>query len=296
MFRGSMVALVTPMSEDGSVDFDAVERLVEFHADNGTDALVVAGTTGESATLTELEYIELVRRVVACTRERMPVIAGSGTAATSRTIALTRHAMEAGADACLLVTPYYNKPGQEGLYRHYRAVADAVPIPQILYNVPGRTACDLLPETVARLAELPNVIGIKEATGSIERARQVRELVGDRLDLYSGDDPTARELMLDGAHGVISVTANVAPKLMQEMCAAALAGDAAAAAAVDARLAALHKGMFVESNPIPAKWALHAMGLIGPTLRLPLTELESGNRATVADALAQAGIQLQNGA
>lgn len=296
MFRGSMVALVTPMSDDGLVDFDAVERLVEFHAGDGTDALVVAGTTGESATLTEQEYIELVHRVVTCARERMPVIAGSGAAATSRTITLTRHAMEAGADACLLVTPYYNKPGQEGLYRHYRAVAEAVPIPQILYNVPGRTACDLLPETVARLAELPNIIGIKEATGSSERARQVRELVGDRLDLYSGDDPTARELMLDGAHGVISVTANVAPALMREMCAAALAGDAAAAAAVDARLAALHKALFVESNPIPAKWALHAMGLIGPTLRLPLTELESGNRATVADALAQAGIQLQNGA
>lgn len=290
MFRGSMVALVTPMSDDGSLDFEAVERLVEFHAGNGTDALVVAGTTGESATLSEQEYLQLVHRVVTCARERMPVIAGSGTAATARTVALTRGAMEAGADACLIVTPYYNKPGQEGLYRHYRTVAESVPIPQILYNVPGRTACDLLPETIARLAELPNVVGVKEATGSVERARQVRQLVGDRLDLYSGDDPTARELMLDGAHGVISVTANVAPTLMHEMCAAALAGDATAAAAVDARLAALHKALFVESNPIPAKWALYAMGLIGPTLRLPLTELDSGNRAAVADALAQAGI------
>lgn len=296
MFRGSMVALVTPMGDDGALDFDALEYLVEFHAEHRTDALVVAGTTGESATLSEQEYTQLVHRVVACARTRMPVIAGSGTASTARTVALTRRAMEAGADACLIVTPYYNKPGQEGLYRHYRAVADAVPIPQILYNVPGRTACDLLPETVARLAELPNIVGIKEATGSLERARQVRDLVGDRLDLYSGDDATARELMLDGAHGVISVTANVAPALMHDLCVAAMAGDAAAAAALDARLAALHKALFVESNPIPAKWALYAMGLIGPALRLPLTELEAGNRVAVADALAQAGIQMQLGA
>lgn len=293
MFRGSMVALVTPMDEAGALDLAAFDRLIDFHIEQGTDALVVAGTTGESATLTAVEQGQVVRRAVSRARERIPVIAGSGAASTANTIALTRQAMEAGADACLIVTPYYNKPTQEGLYRHYRAVADAVAIPQVLYNVPSRTSCDMMPETVARLAELPNVIGIKEATGSLERAHRIRALAGDKLDLYSGDDATARELMLDGAQGVISVTANVAPALMKEMCAAALACDTAAAATADARLAGLHKGLFVESNPIPVKWALHAMGLIGPTLRLPLTDLDPAHHDAVADALAQAGIALQ---
>lgn len=295
MFRGSMVALVTPMGQDGSIDFDAFDRLIEFHIEHRTDAIVVAGTTGESATLDETEHMTLVHRAVTTARERVPVIAGSGSASTAKAVQLTRHAMEAGADACLIVTPYYNKPPQEGLYRHYRAIADSVPIPQILYNVPGRTACDLLPDTVARLAELPNVIGIKEATGSLERARRLRELVGDRLDVYSGDDATARELMLDGAAGVISVTANVAPARMHAMCAAALAGDAAEAASIDAGLSALHQSLFVDANPIPVKWALAAMGLIGGALRLPLTPLADAHRAAVTDALAQAGIQFTNG-
>lgn len=293
MFRGSMVALVTPMGDDGSLDLKALDRLVEFHVENGTGALVVAGTTGESATLASAEHAQLLRRAVASAKERIPVIGGSGTASTATTIALTRQAMEAGVDACLIVTPYYNRPTQEGLYRHHLAVAEAVPVPQILYNVPSRTACDLSPETAARLAELPNVIGIKEATGSLERARRIRALCGDRLDVYSGDDATARELMLDGACGVISVTANVAPALMAEMCRTAIGGDAAAAAAADAKLAALHKALFVEPNPIPVKWALQAMGLIGPGIRLPLTPLADGCRAEVARALGDAGIAVQ---
>ena len=293
MFRGSMVALVTPMGDDGSLDLPAFDRLVEFHVEQGTCALVVAGTTGESATLSAAEQAELVRRAVNRARERVPVIAGTGTASTATTIAHTQQAMAAGVDACLIVTPYYNKPSQEGLYRHYRAVAETVAVPQILYNVPSRTGCDLLPETVARLAEFPNIVGIKEATGSLERARQLRTLCSGRLDVYSGDDATARELMLDGGQGVISVTANVAPKLMAEMCASALAGDAAAAASADARLAGLHRALFTESNPIPAKWALHAMGLIGPALRLPLTPLADAKHDEVAQALLQAGIAVQ---
>ena len=293
MFQGSMVALVTPMGDDGSLDFKALERLVDFHVEHGTGALVIAGTTGESATLTMPEHAQLLRRAVARARERIPIIGGSGSASTAQAIALTRQAMEAGVDACLIVTPYYNKPTQDGLFRHYRAIAEAVPVPQILYNVPGRTACDLLPETAARLADFPNVIGIKEATGSLERARQLRTLCGTRLDVYSGDDATARELMLDGACGVISVTANVAPALMAEMCGAAVAGEAAAAGSADAKLAALHKALFVESNPIPAKWALHAMGLIGPALRLPLTPLASEHHDAVAQALRDAGITVE---
>ena len=288
-----MVALVTPMGDDGSLDLSAFDRLIEFHVEQHTCALVVAGTTGESATLSAAEQIELVRRAVSRARERIPIIAGTGSASTAATVALTRRAMEVGVDACLIVTPYYNKPTQEGLYQHYRAAAESVAVPQILYNVPSRTGCDLLPETVARLAELPNVIGIKDATGSLERARQLRTLCSGRLDVYSGDDATARELMLDGGHGVISVTANVAPALMAEMCASALAGDAAAAAAADARLAGLHRSLFAESNPIPAKWALHAMGLIGPALRLPLTPLAAEKHDEVAQALRQAGIAVQ---
>lgn len=293
MFHGSMVALVTPMHADGSLDLDALDRLIDFHLEAKTDALVVAGTTGESATLAAAEQAVAIRHAVSRVRGRVPVIAGSGTASTAATIELTRQAMEAGADACLIVTPYYNKPAQEGLYRHYRAVAEAAPIPQILYNVPGRTACDLLPETVERLAELPNIVGIKEATGSLERAAEVRARVGDRMDIYSGDDPTAREAMLAGARGVISVTANVAPALMARMCERALAGDTEGAAALDARLAALHGALFVEANPIPAKWALHAMGLIGPGIRLPLTPLAEAARGAVAAALTEAGITVQ---
>lgn len=290
MFHGSMVALVTPMHDDGAVDLPALERLVDFHVENGTDAIVAVGTTGESATLSETEHCAVVRQVVEFARGRVPVIAGTGSNCTREAIDLTRCAMEAGADACLLVAPYYIKPTQEGLYLHYKAIADAVPIPQILYNVPGRTVCDILPETVARLAGVPNIIGIKEATGDLSRARRIMELCGDKLDLYSGDDATAMELILMGAKGDISVTANVAPKAMHEMCAAALAGDRARAEPINNRLMSLHRNLFVEANPIPVKWALHEMGLIGTGIRLPLTPLSDKHRDTIRRSLSEAGV------
>lgn len=289
MFRGSMVALVTPMREDGSLDFDCLQRLVEFHVAAGTSAIVAVGTTGESATLDEDEHCEVIARTVDMARGRVPVIAGTGANSTKEAIDLTRCAMKGGADACLLVTPYYNKPTQEGLYLHYKAIADAVPIPQILYNVPGRTACDLLPATAGKLSRIPNIVGIKEATGKLERVRELLDACGDRLDLYSGDDATAREFILAGGQGVISVTANVVPKAMQEMCAAALRGDAEEAARIDARIAPLHTGLFVESNPIPVKWALHRMGLIPPGIRLPLTMLSAPCHARLEQELRAAG-------
>jgi 4-hydroxy-tetrahydrodipicolinate synthase len=285
-----MVALVTPMHEDGSLDLDALRRLIEFHIESGTQAVVAVGTTGESATLDEAEHCEVIRTVVRMVRQRLPVIAGTGANSTREAIDLTRCAMEGGADACLLVTPYYNKPTQEGLYLHYRAVAEAVPIPQILYNVPGRTACDLLPATVARLSELPNIVGMKDATGDLARARELIELCGGRIDLYSGDDATGMEFMLAGGKGVISVTANVAPRAMREMCAAALRGDRAVATAINDRLMPLHRDLFIESNPIPVKWALHEMGLIEPGIRLPLTALSSQARPAVRAAMKVAGI------
>jgi 4-hydroxy-tetrahydrodipicolinate synthase len=288
MIQGSIVALVTPMQQDGELDFEALNRLIEFHIDQGTDAIVAVGTTGESATLDEGEHCEVIRRTVATVAGRVPVIAGTGANSTKEAVSLTRHAKELGADACLLVTPYYNKPTQEGLYRHYRTVAEAVDIPQILYNVPGRTACDLLPATVGRLAGVPNVVGIKEATGNMDRLREIQRLAGPEFLLYSGDDATAREFCLLGGHGVISVTANVAPRLMHEMVAAARAGDGARAEALDAKLAALHRDLFAESNPIPVKWALCEMGLIPSGIRLPLTWLSEPCRETVRAALCQA--------
>jgi len=294
--RGSMVAIVTPMSggvsPDAPIDWDAYARLVEFHLDAGTDAIVAVGTTGESATLGEAEHVEAIRRCVELVRGRVPVIAGTGANSTTEAIELTAAARRVGADACLLVTPYYNKPTQEGLYLHYKAVAEAVDIPQILYNVPGRTACDMLPETVGRLARLPNIIGVKEATGEVARVARLRELCGDDFLLLSGDDATAREFMLAGGHGVISVTANVAPKAMHELCVAALAGDAAAASRIDAPLAALHRDLFCESNPIPVKWGVHAMGLIGTGIRLPLTWLSGTGETKVRAAMREAGINL----
>jgi 4-hydroxy-tetrahydrodipicolinate synthase len=290
MFQGSMVALVTPMQEDGAIDEDSLQRLVEFHVEQHSDALVSVGTTGESATLNEQEHCHVIRRTVEMAAGRIPVIAGTGANSTREAIDLTRCAMEAGADACLLVTPYYNKPTQEGLYLHHKAVAEAVPIPQILYNVPGRTAVDMLPETVARLASLENIIGIKEATGSMQRAQDILDRCGDRLAVYSGDDATAMELMLLGGRGNISVTANVAPASMHAMCAAALAGDRETAQRINDRLNILHSVLFVESNPIPVKWALHVMGLIPPGIRLPLTPLAENHRETVLQALRQAGV------
>jgi 4-hydroxy-tetrahydrodipicolinate synthase len=290
MFQGSMVALVTPMQDDGAIDEDSLQRLVEFHVEHHSDALVSVGTTGESATLNEEEHCHVIRRTVEMAAGRIPIIAGTGANSTREAIDLTRCAMEAGADACLLVTPYYNKPTQEGLYLHHRAVAEAVPIPQILYNVPGRTAVDMLPETVARLALLENIIGIKEATGSMQRAQEIMDRCGDSLAVYSGDDATAMELMLLGGSGNVSVTANVVPAAMHAMCAAAMAGDRETAQRINDRLDVLHSALFLESNPIPVKWALHVMGLIPPGIRLPLTPLAEKHRETLLQALRQAGV------
>ncbi len=290
MFHGSMVALVTPMQADGAVDNEALERLVDFHVENGTDAIVVVGTTGESATLDEKEHCDVIRRVVNHAAGRIPIIAGTGANSTREAIDLTRCAQKAGADACLLVTPYYNKPTQEGLYLHFRAVAEAVAVPQILYNVPGRTAVDMLPETVFRLAGISNIVGIKEATGDLGRGQEILDGCGDKLDLYSGDDATAMDLILAGAKGDISVTANVAPKAMHEMCAAALKGDRAEAERINKDLLGLHQDLFLEANPIPVKWALQEMGLIPEGIRLPLTPLAESCRAPLRKAMQQAGV------
>jgi 4-hydroxy-tetrahydrodipicolinate synthase len=290
MFRGSMVALVTPMHPDGSVDFDSLNQLVEFHIENGTSAIISMGTTGESATLDEKEHCEVIRRTVEMANERIPIIAGTGANSTTEAITLTKCAMQAGADACLLVTPYYNKPTQEGLYRHHKLIAETVPVPQILYNVPGRTACDMLPETVARLAKVSNIIGIKEATGDLSRLTQIRELCGDNFDIFSGDDDTGTEFMLQGGNGVISVTNNVAPKAMSEMCAAALAGDMAQAEALNQPLTGLHSDLFLEANPIPVKWALTEMGKMPAGIRLPLTTFSEEYHETLRKAMRQAGV------
>lgn len=296
-FSGSMVAIVTPMKGgvtcDAAIDWDRYAALLEYHIDEHTDGIIAVGTTGESATLNEAEHCEVIRRTVQWVRGRIPVIAGTGANSTTEAIALTRAAKEAGADACLLVTPYYNKPTQEGLYLHHKAVADAVAIPQILYNVPGRTACDMQVETVGRLAQVPHIIGIKEATGEVARVARIRELCGRDFVLVSGDDATAREFMLAGGDGVISVTANVAPRAMHDMCSAALAGDAAEAARIDATLAALHRDLFCEANPIPVKWAIHAQGRAEVGIRLPLTWLTAKGQQSVRAALAQAGIPIQ---
>lgn len=288
MIRGSLVALVTPMSSDGSVDDAALARLIEWHIEQGTDAIISMGTTGESATLDEDEHCAVIRRSVELAAGRIPIIAGTGANSTSEAIALTACAKAAGADAALLVTPYYNKPTQEGLFQHHKAIAAAVDLPQILYNVPGRTAVDMLPETIARLAAVENIIGVKEATGDLTRISKIRELTGADFAIYSGDDATAREAILLGADGDISVTANVAPAAMHAMCAAALAGDAAKAAELDAPLAGLHQKLFVESNPIPVKWALARMGKMGEGIRLPLTWLSAEAQPAVEQALAQA--------
>lgn len=290
MFSGSIVAIVTPMQADGAVDFGALDRLVQFHIDNGTDGIVAVGTTGESATLDVQEHIEVVRRVVQKAAKRIPVIAGTGANSTAEAIELTRRAKEAGADACLLVTPYYNKPTQEGLFQHFKAIAAAVSIPLILYNVPGRTACDMQPETVARLIAVPSIVALKEASGSLERNRKLVALVGDKIDLLSGDDDIAVESVLAGFRGVISVTANVAPRQVRDAMAAALGGQVDEARRIDQTLAPLHKTLFLESNPIPAKWALARMGLIADGIRLPLTPFAKPYQAQVLDALHTAGI------
>lgn len=290
MIRGSIVALVTPMRDDGSVDWERLRKLVNWHVEQGTHGIVAMGTTGESATLGFEEHDSVIREVVALAKKRIPVIAGTGANSTEEAIRLTRDAKQDGADACLLVTPYYNKPPQEGLYQHHLAVARAVDIPQILYNVPGRTACDLLPETVERLSRVPNIVGIKEATGNLERAREIRERCGDDFLLYSGDDATALELILAGGDGNISVTANVAPAKMAAVCEAALAGDAEQARALNAELEPLHRDLFMEPSPIPVKWALYEMGLIDSGIRLPLVPLSEAAQPRLRDTLRRCGL------
>ena len=290
MISGSMVALVTPMDAQGGLDWDALSKLVDFHLQEGTNAIVAVGTTGESATLDVHEHVEVIRRVVDQVAGRIPVIAGTGANSTREAVELTQNAKSVGADACLLVTPYYNKPTQEGLYQHFRHIAENVAIPQILYNVPGRTACDMLPETVERLAKVANIIGIKEATGDLQRGQDILNRVSSDFLVYSGDDATAVELMLMGGKGNISVTANVAPRAMAELCAAAMRGDAAAARAINERLMPLHKNLFIESNPIPVKWALHEMGLMQDGIRLPLTWLSPRCHEPLRQAMRQSGV------
>ena len=292
MIQGSIVALVTPMYENGAIDKESLKKLVEYHIAQGTDALVAVGTSGESATLDEDEHIDVIKSVVDYTNGRIPVIAGTGANSTTEAIALTRKAKQAGADACLIVTPYYNKPTQEGLYLHYKALAEAVEIPQILYNVPGRTACDLLPETVGRLSHIANIVGIKEATGDLSRVKIIRDLTGPDFAIYTGDDATSREFCLLGGNGTITVTGNVAPRLVHEMIIAAMAGDKETALAIDNKLAALHENLFIQSNPIPVKWALAEMGLIGKGIRLPLTWLTEECFDVVKDAMRQAEVIL----
>lgn len=290
MITGSIVALVTPMRSDGSVDWAALERLLDLHVQAGTAAIGAVGTTGESATLNVSEHCDVITFCVRHCAGRIPVVAGTGANSTWEAIELTRAAAAAGADACLLVTPYYNRPTQRGLFEHFKAINDAVAVPQILYNVPGRTAVDMSNDTVVRLAELDHIVGIKDATGDLARGVDLIKRCGEVLAIYSGDDPTAMELMLAGGNGNISVTANVAPALMARLCALALAGEREQAEAVNARLAPLNKALFLESNPIPVKWALCQRGLIDAGIRLPLTPLDEQYHSQVLEAMAIAGV------
>jgi 4-hydroxy-tetrahydrodipicolinate synthase len=290
MIAGSMVALVTPMDAQGRLDWDSLSKLVDFHLQEGTHAIVAVGTTGESATLDYEEHIKVIEHVVKQVNGRIPVIAGTGANSTREAVELTRNAKQAGADACLLVTPYYNKPTQEGLYQHFKHIAEAVDIPQILYNVPGRTACDMLADTVVRLSRVPNIIGIKEATGDLARAKDIISRVDSDFLVLSGDDPTAVELILLGGKGNISVTANVAPRAMADLCNAALKGEAELARAINDKLMPLHKNLFLEANPIPVKWALHEMGLMPEGIRLPLTWLSATCHEPLRQALRQSGV------
>lgn len=290
MISGSVVALVTPMYPDGSIHWDHLSDLIEWHIEQGTDGIVPVGTTGESATLDVHEHCEIVKHTVKVVGGKIPVIAGTGANSTREAIELTNAAKDAGADACLLVTPYYNKPTQEGLYQHYKAIAAAVDIPQYLYNVPGRTACDMMPATVARCSKIEQIKGIKEATGDLQRSKDILELCGDSMVILSGDDETAVDLILGGAKGTISVTANVAPHLMSKVCAAAISGDAEAAHRLNDKLLSLHTDLFVESNPIPVKWALAKMGKIESGIRLPLTELSAEYHEILTQALNRAEV------
>lgn len=293
MLQGSFVAIVTPMHADGSLDIQALHRLIDFHINEGSDGIVIVGTTGESPTVDYGEHRALIKNTVDYVGGRIKVIAGTGANSTKEAIELTQAAKDLGADACLLVAPYYNKPTQEGLYQHYKTVAEAVDIPQILYNVPGRTGVDLSNDTTLRLAQIKNIVGIKDATGSIERGTDLILRAPKDFAIYSGDDATGMALMLVGGKGVISVTANVAPKLMGQMCKAAMAGNAKEACAINAKLFALHQKLFVEANPIPVKWVLNQMGLIDTGIRLPLVMLSSTHHQALIDAMKQANISLK---
>lgn len=290
MITGSLVALITPMKNDGSVDTVKLDELIEFHLNAGTHGIVAVGTTGESATLDYEEHANVIRQVVATVNARVPVIAGTGANSTHEAIDLTQRAKDAGADACLLVTPYYNKPTQEGLFQHFKAIAEAVDIPQILYNVPGRTACDMDNETTLRLSSIANIVGIKDATGDLARGKALIEQVPADFAVYSGDDPTAIDLILLGAKGNISVTANVAPAKASQAASLALEGKAAQAKAVDSSLRGLHKNLFLESNPIPVKWACEQLGLCESGIRLPLTPFAKTFQASVLDAMKEAEV------
>jgi len=290
MIQGSIVAIVTPMLPDGAIDYPAFSRLIDWHIDSGTDAIVVVGTTGESPTLTEQEHCDVIEYCVKQVNKRIPVVAGTGSNSTREAIYYTEAARDVGADACLIVVPYYNKPSQEGMYQHFRLIAESVDIPQILYNVPSRTGCDLLPETVDRLADVDNIVGIKEATGDLDRAKHVITLCADRITVLSGDDATALDLILAGGKGNISVTANVAPAQMHEMCRLALAGEREKASLLNARLAGLHNALFLEANPVPVKWALHELGYIDRGIRLPLVELNNAYRIPLREAIRHAGL------
>lgn len=290
MITGSLVALITPMTLDGAVDAKKLDDLIEFHIQAGTHGIVAVGTTGESSTLTPEEHANVIRQVVSTVKGRVPVIAGTGANATHEAIDLTRSAKNAGADACLLVTPYYNKPTQEGLYQHFKAIADAVDIPQILYNVPGRTACDMQNDTVVRLSAIKNIVGVKDATGDLERGEALINAVPNDFAVYSGDDPTAVSLMLLGGKGNISVTANVAPFMTAKAAEQALAGLSDDAHATDAAIASLHQNLFLESNPIPVKWACSQLGLCEEGIRLPLTLLSEPHHSAVRQAMIEAGV------
>lgn len=290
MLQGSLVAVVTPMLGTGAVDWAALDRLTDIHIEQGTHGIVPTGTTGESATLEVTEHLKVITHVVKRVAGRVPVVAGTGANSTKEAIELTRMAADAGSDVCLLVTPYYNKPTQEGLYRHYLAVADAVNIPQLLYNVPGRTACDLLPETICKLSNHPGIVGVKEATGDVSRVGAILQHAATGFYVLSGEDAKNMELMQAGAVGCISVTANAAPRLMSEFCAAMLAGDIVKAQQCHEQLSPLHEALFVESSPIPVKWALHRLGWIEEGIRLPLTPLATDKHAVVEEGLKIAGM------
>ena len=292
LLQGSIVALVTPMNNHGEVDFENLKQLVEYHVQAGTDAIVSVGTTGESATLSIEENVKVILKTVEFAASRIPVIAGTGANATSEAVTMTKLLNNSGIVGCLSVVPYYNKPTQEGMYQHFKAIAECTDIPQILYNVPGRTGSDLLPETVGRLSAIPNIIGIKEATGDISRVQKIKQLAGKDFFVFSGDDASCLEAMKLGAEGVISVTSNVAPKAMAEMCRLARQGQFNEAETINQRLMPLHKNLFIESNPIPVKWACYKLGLIAdPTLRLPLTLLSESAQPVVLDALNFAGLR-----